>query len=52
MYPWVAAEELGLNSGNNNKNNTLAKINSIVENHLINDYKENLFNHYGIKFSS
>ena len=46
-------KEVEFNSGNSNdKNGTYEKIYSIVENDVINEHKDCLSNHYGIKINT
>ena len=53
LYALLIANELRFNSGNNNnKNGTHKKINPIRENDIINEDKEYLSNHYGIKLKN
>ena len=49
----VIKKELRFNGGNStDKNGTYDKINSNMENDIINEYKEYLSTHYGIKLNS
>ena len=53
LHALVIVEELALNGGNsNNKNGTYDKINSNMDNDIINEHKEYLSNHYGVKLNS
>ena len=53
LYALVMVKEVEFNSGNSNdKNGTYGQIDSIVENDVIHEHKECLFNYHGIDINT